>query len=239
MRVQAAPVPLTDRDRRQTAQEEAAREAQRMAEEMATERVKAIQSSLQQQLQQRDQQLQQRDETIKDHQDQLKHQQEENKQLAAQLQRLMSCRRKSASDAKLQRLTGEPRMPTSPSVTDHMQRRVLSLLEVSLTGKKFTWKKTRDVTLRLRGKELSWWTYLKKELVQSCVIPSSVNIIFVPQKNRVEVRSYGKQNIFLRLFFNSAETAKIWQRYLEDARQVPGTVGVGGRAECVCVCVCV
>ena len=182
-----------------------------MAEEMVSERVKAIQSSLQQQ-------LQQRDEKIKRHEIQLKRQQEENKHLAAQLQRLTRDIVKSASAPP----------PPPASVNEHIQTRALSLLEVSSTGKQFTWKKTREVTLRLRRKELSWWAYLKKDEVQSCVIPASVNIIFVPQKNKVEVLSYGTQHIFLRLFFISAETAKTWLRYLEEARQVPGTVGLGG-----------
>ena len=189
-----------------------------MAEEMATDRVKAIQSSIQQQLQQRDQQLQQqeqqlqqRDGIIKRQQEENKRQQEENKRLAEQLQRLTRHIATSAS-------------APPASATEHMQAKALSLLEVSSTGKQFTWKKTRDVTLRLRGKELSWWAFSKLG-VQSCVIPSSVNIIFEPHKNKVEIRSYGTQQVFLRLFFNSSETAETWLRYLEDARQVSGTVG--------------
>merc|ERR1719353_1392353 len=169
---ETVPVPLTDRDRRQTAQEEAAREAQRMAEEMATERVNAIQSSIQQQLQQRDQQLQQRDEENKRQQEENKRQQEEIKRLAAQLQQHIA---KSA-------------IAPPASANEHIQTRALSLLEVSFTGKQFTWKKTHEVTLRLRGKELSWWVFSKKDEVQSCVIPSSVNIIFVPHKNKVKIR---------------------------------------------------
>merc|ERR1712032_703816 len=147
---------------------------------------------------QRDQQLQQRDEENK-------RQQEENKHQAAQLQQHIA---KSAS-------------APPASANEHIQTRALSLLEVSYTGKQFTWKKTREVTLRLRGKELSWWAFSKKDEVQSCVIPSSVNIIFVPDKNKVKIRSYGTPQIFLRLFFNSSETAETWRRYLEDARDAP------------------
>merc|ERR1719353_1631426 len=219
---ETVPVPLTDRDRRQTAQEEAAREAQRMAEEMATERVNAIQSSIQQQLQQRDQQLQQRDEENKRQQEEIKRQQEENKRQQEENKRLA---------AQLQQHIAKSASAPPASANEHIQTRALSLLEVSYTGKQFTWKKTREVTLRLRGKELSWWAFSKKDEVQSCVIPSSVNIIFVPHKNKVKIRSYGTQHVFLRLFFISSETAETWRRYLEDARATPdGNASAAARA---------
>ena len=205
MRVQAAPVPLTDRDRRQTAQEEAAREAQRMAEEMAAARVKAIESSLQQQ-------LQQRDETIKRQQKQNEHQQELVKRQAAELQRL------ARLIADLESASAPP-MP--PHTSANKQTHTTNLhLEVSSTGKRFTWKKTRGATVRLRGNELSWWT--TKDKVQSCTLSASVDIIFPcrSHKNKVTLQSKSQQ-IFLQLFFDSAETAKTWQRCLKDARAAP------------------
>ena len=259
MRAQTVPVPLTDRDRRHALQEEAAGEPKRMAEEMATERAKAIQSSIQQQqqqllqqrdqqlqwrnqqlqqrdqqlqqqdqqlqqrdqqLQQQDQQLQQRDQQLQQRDEMIKRQQDENKRLTEQLQRLNRSITKSAS-------------APPASANEHVQTRWKTfgaLLEVSSTGKQFTWTKTRKVTLQLLGKELSWWTFGKEDEAQSCVIPSSVNIIFVPHKKKVKIRSYGTQHIFLRLFFNTSETAETWLRYLQDARQVSGTVDVGGRA---------
>ena len=209
--VQNAPVPLTERDRRQTVQEEAAREAQRMAEEMTAERVKAVQLSLQQQLQQRDQQLQQQDETIKRQQEQFKEQfKEQNKRHAMELQRLTRLIADLESAAK-------ERMHTDLCV------------EFSSTGKRFTWKKTSGNTVRLRGNELSWW--VAKDEVYTCVLSASVGIVFPcrSHKNAVKVEAKSQQ-IFLRLFFGSAETATTWLRCLEDARQVPGTQGMGRRA---------
>ena len=207
VRVQAVPVPLTDRDRRQAAQEEAAREAQRMAEEMTTERVNAIQSSIQQQLQQRDQQLQQRDETIKRQQEQQEQFKDQNKRHAMELQRLTRLIADLESAAK-------ERMHTDLCV------------EFSSTGKRFTWKKTSGNTVRLRGNELSWW--VAKDEVYTCVLFTSVGIVFPcrSHKNAVKVEAKSQQ-IFLRLFFGSAETATTRLRCLEDARQVPGTQGVG------------
>ena len=209
--VQNAPVPLTERDRRQAVQEEAAREAQRMAEEMAAERVKAVQLSLQQQLQQRDQQLQQQDETIKRQQEQQEQFKEQNKRHAMELQRLTRLIADLESAAK-------ERMHTDLCV------------EFSSTGKRFTWKKTSGNTVRLRGNELSWW--VAKDEVYTCVLSASVGIVFPcrSHKNAVKVKAKSQQ-IFLRLFFGSAETATTWVRCLEDARQVPGTQGVDKRVE--------
>ena len=203
--VQNAPVPLTERDRRQAVQEEAAREAQRMAEEMTAERVKVVQLSLQQQMQQRDQQLQQQ---IKRQQDQFK---EQNKRLIMEVQRL------TRLVAGLESAANE-RMHTDLCV------------EFSSTGKRFTWKKTSGNTVRLRGNELSWW--VAKDEVYTCVLSASVDIVFPcrSHKNTVKVEAKSQQ-IFLRLFFGSAETATTWLRCLEDARQVPGTQGVDRRAE--------
>ena len=100
-------------------------------------------------------------------------------------------------------------------------------VEFSSTGKRFTWKKTSGNTVRLRGNELSWW--VAKDEVYTCVLSASVGI--VSHKNTVKVEAKSQQ-IFLWLFFGSAETATTWLRYLEDARQVSGTQGVGdGRRE--------
>ena len=200
---QNAPVPLTERDRRQAVQEEAAREAQRMAEEMAAERVKSVQLSLQQQLQQRDQQLQQQDQ-------QLQQQDETIKRHAMELQRLTRMIADLESAAK-------ERMHTDLCV------------EFSSTGKRFTWKKTSGNTVRLRDNELSWW--VAKDEVYTCVLSASVDIVFPCRfhKNTVKVKAKSQQ-IFLRMSFGSAETATTWLRCLENARQVPGTRGGSGQA---------
>ena len=103
-------------------------------------------------------------------------------------------------------------------------------VEFSSTGKSFTWKKTSGNTVRLRGNELSWW--VAKDEVYTCVLSTSVGIVFPcrSHKNAVKVEAKSQQ-IFLQLFFGSAETAATWLRYLEDARQVPGIWGVERRAE--------
>merc|ERR1719331_3527665 len=162
---------------------------------MAAERVNSVQLSLQQQLQQRDQQLQQQNETIKHQQEQFK---EQNKRHSAELHRLKRL------IADLEKSANE-RMHTDLCV------------EFSSTGKRFTWKKTSGNTVRLRGNELSWW--VAKDEVYTCVLSASVDIVFPcrSHKNTVKVEAKSQQ-IFLRLFFGSAETATTWLRCLEDAR---------------------
>ena len=95
-------------------------------------------------------------------------------------------------------------------------------VDFSTTGKRFTWKKTTGNTVRLRGNELSWW--VAKDEVYTLVLSESVGIVFPCRSHKNTVRVEAKsQQIFLRMFFGSAETAATWLRYLEDARQVTGT----------------
>ena len=104
-------------------------------------------------------------------------------------------------------------------------------VEFSSTGKRFTWKKTSGATVRLRGNKLFWW--VAKDEVYTCVLSATVGIVFACRSHKNTVRVEAKsQQIFLRLFFGSADTATTWLRCLEDARQVSGTQGVGdGRRE--------